>query len=113
MKISTRNSLHIAEGIKHRDNPHRKNWLKSIKRENEEFGEKLIHLRSSLEYSRFTKSIDDYEKVKKSMKINRRPRLPQLTLNQNGSDYLKKMFNKEIESSLDKRYSDRKGIVDN
>ena len=48
MKISTRNSLQVGESIKHRDNPYRRNWLQNIKKENEEFGEKLIHLRSSL-----------------------------------------------------------------
>lgn len=32
MKISTRNSLPVNSGVKHRDNPYRQNWLKGIKR---------------------------------------------------------------------------------
>jgi hypothetical protein len=34
MKISTRKDLKTHDGIKHRRNPYRKNWLNSIKREN-------------------------------------------------------------------------------
>lgn len=110
MKISTRNSLQIHEGVRHRENPYRKNWLKGIKRENEEFGEKLIHLRSSLEYSQFSKSIDEYEKVKKSMKVNRRARLPQLQLQMkpNESNYLRKILKTEPDSSMNHYESQRR-----
>lgn len=37
--------------------PYRKNWLKNIRKENEDFSERLMNLRSSLEYSGFSKSI--------------------------------------------------------
>lgn len=48
MRISTRNSIQVSEMHKQRENLYRKNWLKNIKKENEDLGEKLTNLRSSL-----------------------------------------------------------------
>ena len=79
MRISNRNSMQFTETHRQRENLYRKNWLKNIKKENENLGEKLTNLRSSLQYKQFSKSIDDYEKVKRSMMINRKARLPILT----------------------------------
>ena len=39
------------------DNPYRRNIQKNIKRENEDFGEKLINLQSDLEYNKIRKSM--------------------------------------------------------
>lgn len=78
MKISNRTSVQEVEKIKLRPNPYRKNWLKNIKKENQELGDKLTNLKSTLEYKNFSKSIESYERVKKSMMANRRAKLPQL-----------------------------------
>ena len=39
------------------DNHYRRNIKKNIKRENEDFGEKLINLQSDLEYNKIRKSM--------------------------------------------------------
>ena len=79
LEISTRTINNDEKiGKNKRDNPFRKNCLKAIKKENEELGERLLHLRSDLECRKIIKSMQKYEKAKRSMKINRRPKLPHL-----------------------------------
>jgi hypothetical protein len=40
--------MQFTETHRQRENLYRKNWLKNIKKENENLGEKLTNLRSSL-----------------------------------------------------------------
>ena len=53
----------------------------TIKKENQHLGSKLMQLRSSLEYSRVTKSMEKYEEIKQRMFKNKRAKLPELTYN--------------------------------
>lgn len=60
------------------ENPYRKNVQKNIKQANEDLGERLIHLRSDLEYNKVRKSMEKYEKAKKLMHKNKRVKLPNI-----------------------------------
>ena len=60
------------------ENPYRKNVQKNIKQANEDFGERLIHLRSDLEYNKLRKSMEKYHQVKQLMHKNKRVKLPNL-----------------------------------
>ena len=78
INISTRSMPMDKKQSRLGENVYRKNVQKSIKQANEDFGEKLIHLRSDLEYTKVRKSMEKYEKAKWLMHKNKRAKLPTL-----------------------------------